>query len=434
VHTYPKYYDERIETMPRGDIEHLQEGLLLQLLPYAYQRSALVREVWDAAGVKPQDIRSLADFKDKAPFIDKDRIRAFRDQHNDPYGGTRCADPPHMKGVGLTSGTTGDPTPIPYSRSMNNEQTKRDFWHIGMRPGDYYTIDLFTFREGHGGDSHTDVGFRPITFQHSPTEIPRIFEASLKYQPKVIFTVSTPMVIAYEEYAKKHNIDLREVFASYQGAIFGGEAVPPRVRRLLKEWGLEMYEITSLGDVTGAIDCSAHAGFHTWEDQALVECLDPNGDDPVADGERGELVVTALQDDVAPLIRYRTDDLVTFTREPCLCGRTHGRIQVLGRKGDEMIIAGRSILPKDIHPYIEEWVETQAALYQIIRISREMDELRLRIGYNPDALQRSEAELAGALRERLAAELQVPVTVELTPNAELLKLGPPHKIPRVTKQ
>jgi len=431
---YPEFYDEYVETLPRPDIESMQEGLILQLVPYVYARSALIRKTWDKAGIKPQDIRSLADFREKAPFIDKDAIRAFRDEHNDPFGGIKCVEAPHLRAVGFTSGTTGDPTPLPYARSVNTPQIKRDFWHIGARPGDYIIYDLFTFREGHGAGSYIDCGFRSITFQHSPSELPRIFQAALEYQPKIMMTISTPMVLAMEEYAQKHNVDLKQMFASFKGAVFGGEAPAPRVRRLVKEWGLDMYEITSLGDACGAIDCRLHDGFHAWEDLAFVECLDPNGTEPVKDGERGELVVTSLQDDVGPLVRYRTDDLITMNRERCGCGRTHARVKVLGRKGDELLVGGKSVLPRDITPIVEEFVETQAALYQVIRVSREMDELKLRVGYNPEALRSGEAELVGRVRDRISAVLGVPVTVELTLNAELLKLGPPHKIPRVTKK
>jgi len=432
--SFPKYYDEEIETLPRPQIEGMQEGLILQLIPYVYGRSALVRQTWDRAGVTPQAIRSLAEFREKVPFIDKNLIRRFRDEHHDPFGGLKCAGPPHLRAVGSTSGTTGDPTLLPYAQPPTLNQTKRDLWHIGMRPGDYYVSNLFTFREGIASDRYVGCDFRPINFQHSPAEVPRILKASEEFRPKTIMTISLPMILTVEELAKKQDLDMKRIFSCYEGAVFGGEAPSPRIRKLLESWELEMFEITSLGDVTGAIDCRAHAGCHTWEDLALVECLDPHGDEPVPEGERGELVVTSLQDDVAPLVRYRTDDLVTFTREPCQCGRTHGRIRVVGRKGDELLIAGQSILPRDVTPVVEQIPETMAALYQVIRTAREMDVLRLRVGYAPDALRGSQAELAGRLVERLQAELGVPVSIELTPNAELLKLGPPHKIPRVTQK
>jgi phenylacetate-CoA ligase len=432
--SYSAYYDEFIETLPRPDLERLQEGLVVQLVPYVYARSAVVRAVWDKAGIKPSDIRSLQDFRDKAPFTNKDMIRQFRDEQRNPFGGLKCADAPHLRAVGFTSGTTGDATPLPFAQSPSVPQIKRDLWHIGMRPGDYCAITLFTFREGHGADRYTDCDFRPITFQHSPAELPRLFEASEQFRPKAVFSVSAPLLMAMDEYARKHDLDLRKIFSSYQAAIFGGEPPSPRIRKMVASWGLELFEMTSLGDVTGAVDCRAHAGFHAWEDLALVECLDPNGNDPVPDGARGELVVTSLQDDVAPLVRYRTEDLVTFTRERCSCGRTHGRLKVLGRKGDELLIAGKSVLPRDITPIVEEIAETQAGLYQVIRPSRQMDVLKLRMGHNPQLLKSGPDELSGRLREILTGRLGVPIEIELVADAELLKLGPPHKIPRVAKQ
>lgn len=432
--TYATHYETRLETLPREEIELMQETLLLQLAPYVYARSAIVREAWDMVGLSPRDITNLADFQSKVPFLNKDNIRQYRDQHNDPYGGLKCVEAPHLRIVGSTSGTTGDPTPVPFFRSSQVPQMKRDLWHIGMRPGDYMTMNVFTYREGHAALDYSDCGFRPITFQHSPEEIPRIIEASEIYRPKVLFITSGPMMMAMEAYVREHNVDIENVFSSYKGWVFGGEAPSPRLRKLAQSWGIELFEITSLGDVTGAIECSAHDGFHTWEDLAYVECLEPDGSVPVADGEMGELVVTSLYDDVAPLVRFRTDDLVTFTRKPCLCGRTHGRIKVMGRKGDLMDIAGTFILPKDITPIIESQVETEAGLYQIIRQSMQADVLRLRVGFHPGKIQHSTEELVQRLTNLVGKHLAVPVQVALVENAELLKLGPPHKIPRVAKR
>ena len=88
-----RYFSPEIETMPRHEITRVREERLLgDLLPWAYQRSALIREAWDAAGVTPDDVQSMDDFHEKVPFVDKDAIRAFRDRHRDPYGGMLCLD------------------------------------------------------------------------------------------------------------------------------------------------------------------------------------------------------------------------------------------------------------------------------------------------------------------------------------------------------
>jgi phenylacetate-CoA ligase len=429
-----RFFDPVIETMPREEIEQLQEARILQLLPYAYSQSALVREVWDAAGVKPEDIRSLADFREKVPFIDKDTIRSFRDRHGDPYGGLACVGPPHLRGVGFTSGTTGDPTPLPRSDyHVALAGLKRELWHMGVRPTDYFTYALFTFREGLNTDKWLDSGMRPIAIQHLPDQMPHLVQVSRQFRPKALFMLSTPLIMALEQYQKNTGDDLREAFSSYGGAVFGGEPMSPHFRQVVESWGLEIFELSSLGDITTTMDCKAHDGMHTWEDLAMIEHLDPSGSDSAADGERGELVVTALLDDVAPLIRYRTDDLVQFTRKPCTCGRTHGRLKPIGRKGDEMLIQGRSILPMDIFPLMEQFPETCTGLFQMVRPKREMDVLTLRVGYDEGALTDGVDALGARVADVLSATLQVPVIAEMVSNESLLKNGPPNKIPRVVK-
>jgi phenylacetate-CoA ligase len=428
------YYEPEVETLPREEITRLQEARILQLVPYVYSRAPLTRHIWDQAGVHPRDIKSLADFKEKAPFINKDSIRAFRDGNADPFGGLLCAQPPHLKGIGFTSGTTGDPTPIPRSRvTLSFQELKRSFWQMGLRPKDYYINAMFTFREGHGVDRAQDAGFRPICFPHSPFEVPRIIEASLKYRPKVFFMLSTPLVGAIDKYLRDNpQLDPKDIFSSYGGATFGGETLGETMRQRILDWGLEVFEYSSLGDVCGAMECSAHDGMHTWEDFVLVENLDPEGSEPVADNEVGELVVTALLDDVAPLVRFRTDDLVRHTTQACSCGRTHGRMWPQGRTGDQMLIQGKSILPRDILPLLQPLPETSTGLFQIIRRTREAEVLELRVAYDV-SVTAEPAKLREFLLGHIAAALEVPVEIELVTEDELLKLGPPQKIPRVTK-
>jgi phenylacetate-CoA ligase len=123
---------------------------------------------------------------------------------------------------------------------------------------------------------------------------------------------------------------------------------------------------------------------------------------------------------------------VRRTTEPCGCGRTHGRIWPLGRKGDEVIVEGISVLPGDIWAAVESLDETEAGLFQVIRQRRDVDALRLRVGYASEG-PRGLGDLRTRVTDAVHAAVGVAPQVELVENSVLLRQGPPHKIPRVTR-
>ncbi len=433
-----RHFSPEIEQMSRADIDRQREEKLLgDLVPWSYQRSGLIRETWDAAGITPADISSMDDYHEKVPFIDKDAIRSYRDRHGDPYGGLLCLDPadPTMKGIFSaifsTSGTTGDPTPAPFA-GRGPSMLVREFWELGCRPGDHFLHCLFTFRGPSIHDTIRGIGATPVFVDHQPGDIEQVLRFSRALRPTGWYTLSGPLIMMIEEAAARTGIDLQDAFSSYRGVVFAGEPLGPRARARVEEWGLELYIQTSLGDVGAATECSEHDGCHMWEDTAYIECLDPDGTTATPDGERGELVSSTLIDKVAPLLRYRSDDLVQISRETCGCGRTHGRVWTLGRKGDEIIVDGVSVLPGDVWGAVESIDET-SGLFQLIRPSREVDRLRLRVGYGkegPGGLPALRARLEDAVEESVGVRPEI----DLVERDVLLRQGPPHKIPRVTKE
>ncbi len=433
-----RYFSPEIETMPRAEIEaRRDERLLRDLVPWAYARSALIRETWDAAGVHPDDLRTIDDFREQVPFIDKDTIRAFRDRHDDPYGGLLCLDPgdPELKhvfsAIFSTSGTTGDPTPAPYA-GRGPSFLVREFWELGTRPGDHFLHCLFTFRGPGIHDTIRGVGATPVFVDHQPEDVAQLFRFSRELRPTGWYTLSGPLVMMIEAAAAELGEDLEDTFASYRGVVFAGEPIGPRARARVESWGLSLFLQTSLGDVGAATECGEHDGCHFWEDTAFIEHLDPDGVQPAGDGQRGELVSTTLIDKIAPLIRYRSDDIVRLTTEPCACGRTHGRIWPLGRKSDEVLVDGVSVLPGDVWAAVESVTETEAGLFQVIRDRREVDVLRLRVGYAREG-PRGLADVRTRVTDAVHATVGVVPDVELVDQAVLLRQGPPHKIPRVAK-
>lgn len=420
--------------MARADLEAIQEAKLLDLLPYAYERSALIRSTWDEAGVHPRDIKTLADYKERAPFISKDAIRVFRDERGDPYGGLLCYQESELTAITSTSGTTGDPTLVPEKwepREGTAPALTRDFWEMGVRPGDYFTCILFTFR-GAAWAMAQSIGAVPIFMDHTPEELSRFVKLSLELRPTGLYNFSNVLISELAAVCDRMGVSPKDVMSSYHGIVVGGEPIGPRSRHFLDEWGVEAFEHTAVGDAGAATECREHDGCHFWEDGVLVEHLDPNSTDEVPDGERGELVVTALDNRVMPLVRFRSDDLVEITRERCGCGRTHGRLKTAGRKGDEVVIDGRSVLPRDVWEAVELCPETSLGLFQIIRPAAKMDTLRLRVGH--DGSTSDPGELSARIAAAVSEATGVKPEIELVPNADLLRLGPPHKIPRVAKR
>ena len=435
------YYDQAYETMPRAQLADLQLELLLETIAFAYERSPLIRDAWEQAKVTPRDVRSLDDFHEKVPFISKDAIRQFRDERGDPYGGQLCVEQSDLTAIMSTSGTTGDPTLVAERWGGGHVGRPalmfRDFWGMGVRPGDVVSLFLFTFRGPTYGFVQ-QLGAVPMLFDYDIDEIERLLRCSIEYQPTALYNYGGTMIRATADVAERTGLDPREAFASYKGIVWAGEPLGARARALAEEWGMPLYEHAAVGDVSASFECNAHDGCHVWEDTVLVEGIDPQAGAhtdaaPVTvDRERCELVGTALTNRVAPLIRFRSDDIARIDRSACACGRTHARVWNVGRKGDEVIVDGRSVLPIDVWNAVESLAACRLGLFQIVRPQREVDVLQLRVGYQdtpPDRLGALADEVAGAV----LAQVGVVPTVELVPNAELLRLGPPHKIPRVAR-
>jgi phenylacetate-CoA ligase len=423
-----RFYAPEIETMPRSAITALQEERLLELVPFAYERSPLVRETWEAARVHPRDIKSLDDFRSRVPFIDKDAVRRFRDERGDPFGGILCVPPGELTGVSSTSGTTGDPTLVPEQWGAGPSTPSiitRDLWGWGVRPGDFVALVLFTFRGPTYGLFQGSLGTTPILLDFDPAEMDRFCDLSLRYRPTAVYNFGSVLINAVRDVCDRRGLDPREIFASYKGVTFAGEPLSPRARALAESWGIELFEHGNVGDVTGSFECVAHDGLHFWEDTVFVEGVD-------ADGDRCELVASSLTNRVAPLLRYRSDDVVRLSYEPCACGRTHGRMWPIGRKGDEVVVDGRAVMPVDVWTAVETVDACALGLFQVIRPRPEVDRLRLRVGYAPEWGARLD-QVRDDVRAAVAVALGLVPEVEMVPNDALLRLGPPHKIPRVAR-
>lgn len=430
-----KYWNQRAETMPVGELRQLQLQRLKYQVQQAYALSPLIRELWESAGVKPEDIKSLEDLTKRVPTVHKEMVRQYREKTGDPYGGM-CMLPSHARfWINSSSGTTGAPTFLPITDGdieTYAESYCRYFWMCGVRPGDTILIAVAMFLRGSRPlyRACEKMGLRAILTDM--LDAPRIIHSVKHLKPKFMVFVSPPLQQGIRNELLQLGFDARETFSSVKSLIFAGDKLTPKARKIINdEWGCESFELSGTADLHYFFtECELHDGLHGWDDMFFLEIVDPKTDKPVGPGERGEFIFTSLCDESLAFIRWRSEDIGYVNMEPCACGRTHARTYFLGRTGYQVSIKGKSLFPGEIHEALEDYPETDHGLFQIIKYAQDMDTLKLKIGMRP-------GELAGTgeLGKRLAAELQkkfgFPVGIEFVPDAELIALGPPHKIPRI---
>jgi AMP-binding enzyme. len=350
--SYRRFWDEEIETLPREELEAYQERLLSKHLELAYNRSAYYKEAFDAAGVKPSDFKTLSDIR-KFPFTDK-KIERDRQLLKPLLGDMLAVDEEEVVFVSASSGSTGVPTLSPFTQQDFKDfqdVESRLFWAAGMRPKDRYVHALnFTLFVG-GPDviGAQNLGALCIWAGTIPSD--RLLYILKEFQPTVIWT--TPSYAWYlGETALKQGINPVEDLAIRTIIVAGepGGSIEATRSAIENLWGAKVYDFYGLSDIFGACAgmCEERNGLHLAEDHILLEVLNPETLEPVADGERGEMVLTTLRKTARPLIRFRTGDIVTYTKEPCKCGRTHARINVIGRLDDMFIVSGVNVFPSDI--------------------------------------------------------------------------------------
>lgn len=415
---YDQFFEPRIERASREDIEALQEKRILELVRYAFERSPFYRELWTQVGVTPSSINSINDFLTRVPTFSKDDLRAYRARTGDPFAGLLCVDRSEITSVTSTSGTTGNPEPIPEIWSVAPPLptiSMRDLWCVGLRPGDRVLIPAGSFRGLFDGLFNA-LGLVPVFIDGWIGEGEQLLQAIQKYDIRYL-QLFLPTVLEWEKLEAKY--DLRAMLAPLKGAAFAGMPLGQSLEKKVREsWGVNLFTYTSAGDTGTAWEGVEHDGFHLWEDTVFAEARHPLTDELVDDRELGELVATDLDNLAAPYIRFRTGDLVRLDRQPAPSGRTHARMWVHGRKGDELSIAGKALMITDVWRQVESVPELSDGLFQVVYAGASA-QLRIRLGYAPERTS-DVGELRARAVQVLQESLEVPVDAEMISADDLL--------------
>ena len=413
------FWDKTIETMERNALEALQLKRLQTTVRRVTRHVPLYRQKLADCGVKPSQIQSLADAR-RLPFTTNADLREAYPT------GLLAISPEDVLRLHTSSGTTGKPKALFFSaRDVDNAAdliarclvmtgvTRRDVLQNMM------TYGLFT------GALVMHYGAEKLGCLVIPAG-PGNSEKQLLLMQDFRTTVIhvTPSYALYlADFLEKKGVEPRRDLA-LRKAFVGAEAHTEETRRKIERaLGIDAYNSYGLSEMNGpgvAFECEHKDGMHLWEDNYLMEIVDPETGEPVPDGETGELVLTTLCREAMPLLRYRTRDITSIVSGPCPCGRTHRRLhRITGRADDMLIVRGVNIYPQQIERVLMS-LPNVGRNYQIVLDG--LDEMTVNVeladaGFDGhvEHLTRMQAEIVDGLR----AEILTKPRVHLVPPGTL---------------
>ena len=381
------------ETLPRAELRALQLERLRTSVAYAYERVAHYRKAFDAAKVKPADIRDLADLE-HLPFTVKADLR-------DAYPFGLFAVPrAQLARLHASSGTTGKPTVVGYTQAdldMWAALMARTLACMGVRPGDLVHnalgYGLFTGGLGfHHGATRLGCTVVPMSGGNTEKQIVLLQDFGAR-----VLCATPSYALNIAEVAEQQGVDLRG--GALQIGAFGAEPWSDAMRTAIEaRLGLKAFDNYGLSEIMGpgvACECETQSGLHGWEDHFLFEIIDPDSGKPLPAGATGELVITTLTKEALPMIRYRTRDITSLDETPCACGRTHARIRrVTGRNDDMLIIRGVNVYPSQIEAVLVGFPQTAPHYQLVVERRGALDHLTLEVEAAPDVNAGNPAECA----------------------------------------
>ncbi|HBX42382.1 MAG TPA: phenylacetate--CoA ligase [Deltaproteobacteria bacterium] len=409
------YWEPDRECMGKEELEQLQFERLQSTLNRIYSHVPVYRKKFDALGILPEDIGSLADFS-RLPFTTKEDLR-----ENYPYG-LFAVPLREVVRIHASSGTTGESTVVGYTRNdvrIWSNLTARVLTMGGVTKDDVVQIafgyGLFTGGFGlHYGAERIGASVIPASSGNTLRQIKIMMDF------KTTALVSTPSyALLVAETIREQGIPPAALSLKY--GLFGAEPWSERMRREIEEkLGIVATDNYGLSEIIGpgvSGECREQNGLHINEDHFLVEVVDPETLQPMPGGETGELVITSLTKEAFPMIRYRTRDLTSILPGDCPCGRTLRRMaRVRGRTDDMLIIKGVNVFPSQIESVLFEFEGTEPHYQIVLDRKGGLDEVTVLVEVGESIFfdqMRQQRGMMERIRKRLAQELGITVEVRL---------------------
>jgi phenylacetate-CoA ligase len=398
-------WNDEFETLPREALQSLQLKRLQQTIERVYSTVPFYRKQFDAHGVKPEQIKSLDDLQ-RLPFTLKQDMR-----DNYPYG--LFATPlDQIVRIHASSGTTGKPTVVGYTRrDINNwsELMARSFVAAGAHRGDVihnaYGYGLFTGGLGaHYGAEKLGASVIPMSGGNTKKQLMIMQDFG-----STVLTCTPSYSLYLAEIAAEEGIDVRSL--KLRVGILGAEPWSEKMRDEIEEKvGIKAIDIYGLSEILGpgvGIECiEAQKGLHIWEDHFIIEIIDPDTGDVLPAGEQGELVITTITKEGIPMIRYRTRDITRIISEPCICGRSHRRLERMsGRSDDMLIIRGVNVFPSQIESVLINIEGVEPHYLLIVDRDENLDTLEVQVEVNEQTFS-DEVKVLQQLTRQIQKEIK----------------------------
>ena len=413
-----KFFNPELETMPREALEKLQLERLQKTVRHC-MNAEFYCEKFAELGITPDDIQSLDDVR-RLPFTTKEDLR---DHY--PFG-LSCVPMRECTRLHSSSGTTGNPTVVLHTQKDLDEWANavaRCLWMVGSRPD-----DVFQNSAGYGMFT-AGLGFQYGAERVGMLTVPAAAGNTTR-QIKFIKDFGTTVLHAIPSYAsriyevmKEEGVDPRRD-TNLRVLCIGAEPHSEEQRRRIEQdLGVKAYNSYGISEMMGpgvAFECEEQNGLHIWEDYFIVEIIDPVTLEPVAEGEIGELVITTINREAMPLLRYRTRDLTRLLPGTCPCGRSHRRLARLqGRSDDMIILKGVNIFPIQIEKILLKFKELSSDYLITIETTDSGDVMTVEVELNQ--LFADDYKKLLSLEKTLARQLKDEILI--TPKIRLVQKG-----------